>query len=45
MEACYLSEKIVCNAWTKKGYAWFTNGEEVEDRNGGVHIVAGDVFL
>ena len=34
MEAYYLPEQIICNAWMKKGYA-FTNEEEVEDRNGG----------
>ena len=34
----YLPEKIVCNAWMKNGYALFTNGEEVEDINGGVQI-------
>ena len=22
----------------KKGYAWLTDGEEVEERNGGLHI-------
>ena len=43
METYYLPEQIVCNAWMKKGYAWFTNGEEVEDSNGGVHIGSEDV--
>ena len=40
MEACNVQEQIVCIAWMKKSYAWFTNGKEVEDRNGGVHIGA-----
>ena len=34
MEAYYLPKQIVCNAWMKKAYAWFTYGEEVEERNG-----------
>ena len=37
IEVYYLPEQIVLNAW-KKGYAWFTYREKVEDRNGGVHI-------
>ena len=45
MEGSYLPEQIVCNAWRKKGYAWFTDGEEVEDRNGGLQIGGDDVFF
>ena len=36
MEKYYLPEQIVHNAWMNKGYAWFTDEVEVEDRNGGV---------
>ena len=35
IEVYYLPMQIVCNALMKKGYAWFTNNEEVEDRNWG----------
>ena len=38
LEAYYLPEQIVCNTQMKKQYAWFTNGKEVEDKNGGVHM-------
>ena len=38
MKAYHLPEQIVSNVWLKKGYAWFANGKEVEDRNGKVHI-------
>ena len=34
MEAYYLPEQIVCKAWMTKGYAWFTNGEEMEEKRG-----------
>ena len=44
MEAYYLPEQIVCSAWMTKRYAWFTDGKEAEDRNGGVHIGGGDLF-
>ena len=44
MEAYYLPEKIVCNSWTKKVCAWFTKGQEAEDRNGGVYT-GGDNVL
>ena len=39
MEANCLPEQMVCNAWMKKGYAWFANGEEVEGRNGECKLV------
>ena len=42
MEAYYLPEQIVCKM--KKGYVWFTNGKEVEDRNWGMHGGDDDVF-
>ena len=45
METYYLPEQIVCNAWMRKGYAWFSNDKEVEDINGGVHIGGDNVFL
>ena len=45
MDAYNLSEQIVCNEWMKNGYAWFINGEEVKDRNGGVHTGGNDAFL
>ena len=45
MEEYYLPEQIVCNAWMEKGYAWFTDGEEVEDGDGGMQIGGNDVFL
>ena len=35
---------LVCNAWMNKGYDWFADGNEVEDKNGGVHIRGNDVF-
>ena len=44
MEAYYIPEQIVCNAWVKKGYAWFTNGKEVEDRDRGLHIYDDKIF-
>ena len=45
MEAFFLSEQIVCNAWMKKEYAWFSNGKDMEDRNKRVHIGGDDVFF
>ena len=45
MKACCLQEQIVCNAWMKNGYAWFTDGEEVEDRNGEFILVVTMFFL
>ena len=37
-QAYYLQEQVGHNAWMKKRYAWFTNGEGVEDRIGGDNI-------
>ena len=45
MGAYYLPEQIVYNAWMKKGYTWFNNGDDVKDRNGGVQIGSNNVFL
>ena len=45
IEAHYLAEQIECNSWTKKGFAWFTDGEEVEARDRGVHIGGDNVFF
>ena len=44
MEAYYFPEQIVHKVWMKMGYDWFTNGEEVEDGNGGVHIDGDNIF-
>ena len=44
IEAYYLPEQIVCNVWMKNVYAWFTDGKEVEDRNGEVQIDGDNVF-
>ena len=38
MESYYLHEKTVHNTWIKKEYAWLTKWEEIENRNGIVHI-------
>ena len=44
MEAYYLPELIVCNTWMRNGYSSFADGDEVEDRNGGVHIGGNEFF-
>lgn len=38
MQEKTLPEQMIHNAWIKKGYAWFTNGEEMEDQNWTVQI-------